>query len=182
MIVEGESEIETQKLHKTPIGSYIKTIELKDGYMTAKLVAINNPKPLDFEKAKTMAKADLTTLKIKEELKQKAKNELSSLKNAKEIGFINKDDVDKLDMLDKNESTRFLNYLFTSTQKTGYYLFDKKALVYEITDQKLFDEEKFKEKEADIKKSAQMLKKSRIEDELIKTLQKKYKIEKHFKG
>ncbi len=182
IITEGETNINTEKLHKTPIGSFVKTIELEDGYITAKLIAVNNPKPLEYEKAKDLALADLKAIKLKEKLEQKAKEELASLKGAKETGFISKDDTDKLDMLDKNEAMQFLNYLFTATQKKGYYLFDKKALVYEITDQKLFNEAKFKEKEEDIKKSAKALKENHIQQELIKTLQKKYKIEKHFKG
>jgi len=182
VITEGQNGINTQKLHKTPVGSFVKTIELEDGYMTAKLIAINNPQPLEFEKAKESAKTDLLALKLKESLEKKAKEELKSLKDAKVTEFIGKDDADKLDMLDKNEAIRFLNHLFASAQKNGYYLFDKKALVYEITDQKLFNKAKFKEKKEDIQKSAKALKQNHIQQELIKTLQKKYKIEKHFKG
>jgi peptidyl-prolyl cis-trans isomerase D len=115
-------------------------------------------------------------------LEEKAKAEAASLKDLKEIGFITREDSDKLDFLAKNDAAAFLNYLFTTQDKKGYYLLKNSAVIYEIKDQKLYNAEQFTKKEEEIRKSADVLKENTVRQSLIKRLEKKYKIEKHFKG
>ncbi len=181
-IADGNSEIPTQKIATASEGDFIKSIELKDGYITAKLISVNKPAPLEFKEAEKLAKADLTIQKRYQALEQKAKQSLKDLKDAKDIGFVSRDDTKKLDFLDEAQAAQFLNNLFSQQQKSGYFIFEKKAVVYKITDQKLFDAKKYAEKKVDIQKSTQSLKQNSAESNLIKKLQKKYKIEKYVKG
>ncbi len=150
--------------------------------MTAKLVSINLPEALPFEKATTFAKNDLLKEKTYETIETLAKKEIEDLKDTKDLGYIGRDDIEKIDMLEQNEAIQFLNHLFTQTDKKGYYIFKDKAVVYEISDQKLFDEEKFAKKKDDIEQNAKNLKDNSIQKALIEKLEKTYTIEKYFKG
>ena len=181
-VAEGNNEIPTQKIATASEGDYIKSIELDDGYLTAKLVSVNKPSPLKYEEAKKLAKADLTIQKRYKALEEKAKKSMKDFKGAKDIGFVSRDDTKKLDFLDEAQAAQFLNNLFSQQKKSGYFIFEDKAIVYKITDQKLFDAKKYAEKKVDITKSTQALKGNSAEKNLIKKLQNKYKIEKYVKG
>jgi peptidyl-prolyl cis-trans isomerase D len=181
-LIEGESDIPLDKIRKSSPGSFIKTIELPNGFMTARLLSIEEPQPLSFEKAKELAKKDLVSQKARKTLEEKAKSEVASLKDLKEIGFVTREDSDKLDFLAKNEAAAFLNHLFTTQEKKGYYLLANSAVIYEIKDQRLYNAEQFEKKKEELQKSADVLKENTVRQSLIKRLEKKYKIEKHFKG
>ena len=181
-VSEGSSDIPLTKIRTAAKGSYIKSIELPDGFMTAQLIAVEEPAPLSFEKAKEMAKKELVAQKAHKLLEAKAKEELASLKDLKEIGFVTREDTDKLDFLAKNEAAAFLNHLFSTAEKKGYYLLQNSAVIYQIKDQKLYDADRFAKKHDKLKQSADALKANSIRESLIKRLQKQYKIEKHIKG
>ena len=181
-VVEGESDIPLTKIKKAKVGSYIKTIELPNGFMTAQLIAIEEPKPLPFEKAKALAKNDLLAEKKQQLLEAKAKAEVKDPKELKEIGFVTREDADKIDFLSKQEAAAFLNHLFSSVEKKGYFMLPDAAVVYKVEEQKLFDPEKYAKKKAELQKSVDALKDNSIQESLIERLQKQYKIEKHFKG
>ena len=181
-VVEGNPDIPTQKIVAKSEGDYIKTIELPKGYITAKLIKVNEPTPLSFEKAKGFAKNNLLKEEQTKALEAKAKTALKNLKDAKNIGFVNRDDTKKLDFLQENEAAQFLNYLFSQHKKDGYFMLSDKAIVYQITDQKLFDATTYAKKKAQIEKSTKGLKANTIEKNLIKKLQTQYTIEKYVKG
>ncbi len=181
-VVEGETDIPLTKIKKAKVGSYIKTIELPNGFMTAQLIAIEEPKPLPFEKAKALAKNDLLAEKKQQLLEAKAKAEVKDPKELKEIGFVTREDADKIDFLSKQEAAAFLNHLFSSVEKKGYFMLPDAAVVYKVEEQKLFDPEKYAKKKAELQKSVDALKDNSIQESLIERLQKQYKIEKHFKG
>jgi peptidyl-prolyl cis-trans isomerase D len=179
---EGKSEIPLDKIRTAKSGSYIKTIPLKNGYMTAKLVRVELPKPLPFEAAKEQALAQLKAKKLQQLLQERAKAALKESKDFKEIGYVSREDASKIDMLKPIEASELLNHIFGSTEKSGYYTFSDKAVVYRIEDQKLFDADKFAKKREELTQSAKGLKKNTMQGSLIEQLQKKYKIEKHIKG
>ncbi len=177
-LTETDSSIPLNKIQNAKVGSYIKAIELKDGYITAKLTSINMPEPLKYENAKASAQNDLIKNRKKELLQAKAIKEATDLKDAKPIGFLSKEDADKVTMLSENEARVFLDKLFVSNQKKGYYIFDDKAIVYEITDQKLVSQEQLDENREDLVKNIESIKNNTIQNMLIQQLESRYKIEK----
>ncbi len=181
-VTEGETDIPLEKIRKSSVGSFIKTIELPEGFMTAQLIAITEPEPLAFEDAKKMVEKDLRREKARKLLEEKAKAAVASGKDLKEIDFVSREDSDKIDFLEKEEAAAFLNHLFSRPDKKGYYLLKNSAVIYEIREQKLYDADQFVQKRDTLKQSAEALKENTVRESLIKRLEKKYKIEKHFKG
>ena len=181
-ISEGNTTVPLEKIRAASPGDFIKTIELKEGFMTARLLRTEAPHPLPYEEAKAFAKADLVAQKRRQMLEAKAKEEARALKDLKEIGYVTREDVDKIDFLSKAEASAFLNHLFSVPNKSGYYLLNDSAVVYKVEDQKLFDTDRYAQKKAELQKSVETLKSNNIQDALIKQLQKRYKIEKQLKG
>ncbi len=170
---EGNSPIPLEKIASAEVGSYIKAIKLDDGYMTAKLTSINEPKPLEFTDAKFMANSDLLNQKKANFIESKAKETLKNLSILEDIGFLTKKDAKKITALNENEAELFLNYIFSKTDKKGYYLFASKAVIYEITDQKIetadtqIDTDEFIQNVKSIKQSL-------IKENLLNRLRTKY--------
>ena len=181
-ITEGNTTVPLEKIRAAKPGDFIKTIELKNGFMTARLLRTEAPHPLSYEEAKAFAKADLIAQKQRQLLEAKAKEEAKALKDLKEIGFVTREDAEKIDFLSKAEASAFLNHLFSVPNRSGYYLLNDSAVIYKVEDQKLFDADRYAQKKAELQKSVETLKSNNIEDALIKKLQKRYKIEKQFKG
>jgi peptidyl-prolyl cis-trans isomerase D len=173
-----DNDISLNKIAASKVGSFIKAIETKDGYMTAKLTAINEPKPLSFEDAKEEAKNALFKSEKQKLLEARAKKESEELKDATALDFLTREDAQKVSMLSENEAREFLNHLFSKSEKSGYYIFSDKAIVYEIVDQKLSYEDQNETKKANLAKNIQSLKDSTTQNKLIKYLETKYKIEK----
>ena len=174
-------EIPMAKIVKAKAGEYIRAIETKDGYVCANLKEIIPPHVLNFEEAKGFAKQDLTSVKKEEALKVLAKNSTKDFSTAKDIDFITRDDVDKLNFLSKPEAVEFLNYLFANPAHTSYYIFSDKVVSYKIVEQKLFDKALFEKNKAKIENGVKNIKQRALQDSLIKKLQNKYKIVKYYK-
>ena len=181
-VSEGNTTIPLEKIRTAAKGSYIKTIALPEGFMTAQLIAVHEPAPLSFEEAAAMARQQLKAQKMQQLLAEKAKAAQKEPKGFKEIGYISRSDLKRIDFLSPAEAKQFLDRLFASKTKEGYQLFRDKAVVYRIEDQKLFDAEKFAARKQELLQSAEGLKQSIMQQSLIQQLQKRYKIEKHIKG
>ncbi len=174
-------EIPMSKIVKAKVGEYIRAIETKDGYVCAKLKNIDSPHVLKFNEAKEFAKQDLTSIKKEEALKELAKNNAKDFAGAKDIDFITRDDVKKLDFLSRPEAVEFLNYLFSNPAHTGYYIFSNKVVSYKVVNQKLFDKALFEKNKKKIANGVKNIKQRALQDTLIKKLKQTYKIEKYYK-
>jgi len=174
------TKIPMQKILKAKVGEYVRAIRTPYGYACAYIKEIIEPKELNFENAKKFAKADLLSQKKEEALKAVAQKELTNLKDAKESNYLTRDSVESLSFLSPSEAVEFLNYLFSSKDKKGFYLFSDKVLVYEIVDQKLFDQNLFNENKEKIVNGVNNLKKRSVQEGLLKRLQKIYTITKYY--
>jgi len=179
-VAQFNSELPMQKVLKAKVGEYIRAIETPYGYACAYLKEIIEPKELTFEEAKKYAKADLLAKKKEQALKVLGEQALKDFKDAKESDYFSREDVQKVTFLAKTEAMEFLNYLFSAKEKKGFYLFSNKVIAYEITDQKLFDENLFKENKEKIVNGVTNLKRRSLENGLIKRLQKRYTIKKYY--
>jgi len=177
-ITAKNSDIPFGKISNAKVGSYIKAIELKDGYITAKLTAINEPKPLEFAQAKDMAYNSLFKSN-KQELLLKSATSATFDENATTLDFLTRDDSEKVTMLSVNEARAFLNHLFSQTEKKGHYIFSDKAIAYEIIDQQLSLNDQNQTQKEELIKNTNMIKNITTQSMLIKQLETRYKIEKY---
>jgi len=157
---------------------FLKPTLTPNGWLIATLFKINKPATLPFEKAQQLAKQDLIKEKTKKTLIQLAKNNLQTFKG-KNIGFVAKDDIIKLKMMSINEAKVFLQAVFTSNTQKGYVLLPnevspKKVILFNITEQKLLDKEKYKKYQQIIENYANKLKQDTLNQNLIKELERLY--------
>ncbi len=177
-----QQRIPVALLEKSAVGSYIKSLPTPEGYMTAKLLKVTKPAPLPFDQARASARKDLMIEKQFKALEEAAKAAQNDLSNAKELTAITQEDVSKIPGLQKSEAVAFLNHLFSQTKERGYYLFKDKAIVYEITGQTLLNRAKLEANRKKLERAAAGIKANETENGLIRRLQKRYKIEKYYKG
>ncbi len=117
-------------------GDTLKPLPALDGYITVKLTDIKESEPLSFENAKERARADLLAQERARMLETRAKEELKSFKG-EAVGFVKRDDVARFPQLEAEEAREFLAQLFQSNEPRGYVLVNGKAILFEITKQKL---------------------------------------------
>ncbi|MDQ1339497.1 MAG: peptidylprolyl isomerase [Campylobacterota bacterium] len=158
-----------------------KPIQTKDGFVVLKVLNRFAPEPLIFTDAKEKAKGDLKNQKMQVLLEESAQKEVKNFEG-KRVGFVTKNDVDMLSQLSAEEASFFLNQLFGSPKKTGYVKLDKKIVLYKILEQKLFVDNKIEENVDFIESNSKQIKKSLIDVEIIKHLQKEYKVQKYYEG
>ncbi|MBP3207802.1 MAG: SurA N-terminal domain-containing protein [Campylobacter sp.] len=180
MIVSDEN-FPVSELENAKIGEFIKPFEYNDGNLIAKITKINEPKVMEFEQAKTMAEDDFIVEKKEELLKQKAEEALKNF-NGKDIGFIARDSANSVSELADFEFAMLLNDVFSNNKKEGYTIFGDKAIAYKITEQKFPDTEQISQYKDALKGEASYMMNSALQNDLLKSLQKRYKIERFYKG
>jgi peptidyl-prolyl cis-trans isomerase D len=182
MVVDASSKsFPFMLLKESKEGSYLKAIPVEDGYLTAKVKSITPPHPLSFEAAKEQVAQKLRKQKAIALLEERAKKESQSITDGEDVGFIGLSDAAKLTQLQPAEASQFLRYVFSKNDKSGYFISGESATLYNIKAQKLFDKEKFDKEKEDISKRVTNIKGNVLEDGLINTLKKKYKIQSFMK-
>jgi len=163
-----------KKLIKT---KFLKPVFTKKGWLIATIIKINQPSVLPYEKAKEFAKADLIKEKTIKALIKIAKEELKTFKG-KNIGFIGRSDAVKLKGMDVNEAITFLTYVFSYQTPKGFVLLPQnnptKAVLFNITEQKLLDTKKYEKYNKLVVSLADKTKSDQLNINLIKQLQKLY--------
>ena len=168
--------ISSDLMQKLITTKFLKPVLTQKGWLIAKLIKVNKPQVLSYEKAKELAKTDLIAQKTKEALIQLAKNKLKNFKG-KDLGFVGREDIQKISTklnLSIDEAGIFTQTLFSSQVPIGYVLLNKKVALFKITAQKLLNEKKYKKYKNNVKISANKLKQNSLEQNLIKKLMKLY--------
>ena len=158
-----------------------KPIETENGYVVVKLLNRYTPKPLSFAVAKPKAKADLMVEKMQVALDQEAAKMLKNF-NGTSLGFITRNDMNKIKSLTTEEASLFLSNLFNSKEKKGYVNLGKKAVLFEIVEQKLLSNTKVAENRDFITSNVKRMKKTLIDSEMIEYLQNTYEVQKYYEG
>jgi peptidyl-prolyl cis-trans isomerase D len=124
------------KFKEGTLGKVIKPMLEGDSYKIVKILQINKPQPLSFIDAKDLALIDYKK-KLKDTLLDKAAKE--SLENfiGKDIGYVNRESINKILDLSNEESMEFLNKLFLSDSRKDIIKLSNKAIVYEVISSKL---------------------------------------------
>jgi peptidyl-prolyl cis-trans isomerase D len=159
---------------------FLKPVLTKKGWIIAKLIKVNKPETLSYEKAKDFAKNDLIIQKRRKALIELSQNELKKFKGTN-LGFIGKEDIQKVTKklnISIDEAGIFEQNLFNSKKPIGYTLLTvnnpTKAIIYKITEQKLLDNTKYKKYEKNVENSTNQLKQNSLEQNLIQKLMKLY--------
>jgi len=165
------------KIFKSKIGDFIKPIALQDKYMIAQIEEIIEPKVLSYEKVKTQIKSVYEKQLQSTKLNAKKDDLIKNFKG-KDVGYVSKEKTQTLDKLSKEETTQFLNQLFSSQNSIGSVEFDDKIVVFKILDSKLATN---KEDNINITQNIDQILNNVMVTKLIESLEKQYKITKYFK-
>ncbi|NPA55128.1 MAG: hypothetical protein GXO40_02055 [Epsilonproteobacteria bacterium] len=163
-----------QKLIQT---KFLKPTLTPKGWLIAKLIKVNLPTVLPYDKAEALVKAQLLVVKRINALKALAKQNLD-FKDGIELGYVGRDDVNKIKSLSIDEAVAFLQSVFNHQTPKGFVLLPamnpSKAVLYHITEQKLLDKDKFTKHKNIVIKNADTLKGNALNTDLIKALQNLY--------
>lgn len=178
---EDTTPFEIENLSNLKVGNILKPIVYNNGYIISKVSKIQTPQPMDFKSARDQIVDKYMNLKTKELLENKVKSELREFKSENqtqvEITRATDTEIAGLDIL---ETRNFIDQVFGSTNKKGYVVLSQKAIIYEILEQKLLTNKQI-ENIALVSENINSLKNSEIMQDLIKSLQKRYKVEEYIK-
>lgn len=183
--LDGDHGFDSEELRVMQIGEYLKPFEYrvdyKDGYLISKLESKELPKPMAYEDAKELIIDEYIDNKLKESLEAKAKSALEQF-SGNDIGFVARDTRPEIAGLSEIEVAQFVNSIFENSTKDGYIILGNKAVVYKILDQKLADFKELGRYENLIRNSAISIKNEQLIEDLLSSLQHRYKIEQYYKG
>ncbi len=159
----------------------LKPFRYNDGYKVVQLIKTNLPKPKSFKQAKIEVENIYKAKKANEELVKKAKDELHVFK-ANDAKYVSRDIKKPINGLTLQESRLFVNQMFDINKNKNYIVLGNKAVIYEITEQKLLDNKREIEMKKELTKVARELQNNQIMINLLSELRKQYKIEQYYKG
>jgi peptidyl-prolyl cis-trans isomerase D len=180
-ITQASDLYDPEKFAELSIGDVAKPIELEDKFVICKLTSIEQPKPKSFEDARAQISAIVTQAKQDEQLANLAKNRLAMFEG-ETTEFLSRDDVAKVPMLSPEESAEFLNEVFSSNEKSGYKIFNNKAVLYEILEQQLLDTNKLDSYKDLLSENIIKLKDAELNQNLVKVLEGRYEVHRYYKG
>ena len=116
---------------------------------------------------------------MRENLEASAKEALEKKDGLNTQIKLTKDSDEAILDLNNEQSTEFISKVFASSSKDGYVLLEDRAVVYEIVEQSLLNENK--QFASLIASNAAAIKTAQLEQGLIDTVQKRYVIKKYYK-
>ena len=180
LVLNDNDEI-IKNLQNMKIGEFNKPVKYKNGNLITKLTKINEPQIMEFDAAENLVGSDLFKAKKAEDLKKLAENSLGKV-TMKDIGFVSKASENTTNgILSDEEFVKFIALLFTSDKQDGYVLYDNKALIYKITSQTL-DNPMSANYISALESSLSKLINTKLQEDLIFVLQKRYEIQRYYKG
>ena len=183
--LDGDYGFDFEELKNAQVGDYIKPfkyrVDYKDGYLISKLESKELPTPMAYENAKEFIIDDYIDNKLSKNLEAKAKSALNNF-NGTDIGFVARDTRPVIKGLSENEVSEFVNLIFASSAKDGYVILGNKAVVYKILNQKLVTAKELSGYENLLRNSALSIKNEQLIEDLLSSLQHRYKIEQYYKG
>ena len=171
-----------EQLPNAPEGKTFKPVRTAEGYLVAKLLQKELPKPLSFEKAKEMVRKEYEKEKRIELLRLQAQKLAKTFHGTITPGFVSRDDINKIEGLQPAEAAKFLQQLFIQELPEGYIqLSEERVVLYRILDQVLQNKPKVDKNKILITDNGLKLKTNIQDSNLLKKLQSMYEI-KIYKG
>jgi len=172
-----------EEIGKKGVNDILKPRVVGDKYATLKIVEVKEPEAMSFEEARKTVEQKYTNGVVSTQMEQIAKNTLNNIKdnNVTIISdYLMLDSQNELTNLSMEESRQFLNELFKTTDAKGTITVGNKIIVYNIIDQKL--SERDNNETQVILDTMNKMKDSDFQTNLLKELDKKYKIKTFVKG
>ncbi|MDA3047682.1 peptidylprolyl isomerase [Campylobacter sp. JMF_08 NE1] len=179
-IIATPSTFPVGELGEAKVGEILKPFAYNDGNLIVKIASIDEPKPLSFEEAKELAAADYRVVRASEVLNENAQNALKDFKGT-QFGKFTLNSQNTTSLRD-DEFYKFISEMFSKPAKEGVVLFDDKALVYKITEQSLGDDTSINENKSMVAQRIDGMINSNLQGDLLKLLEKRYKLERYYKG
>ncbi|MGG7073450.1 peptidylprolyl isomerase [Campylobacter sp. 9BO] len=178
---EDDAKLPLEEFNNAKSGDVLKPILTHNGYIIAKVKSVNLPKPMEFDAAREQVLKLYMQDKFSALMSEKAKSELAKFdpKNAEKT-TIAKDKESKVGDLDMFEVGNFVSHVFDSANKKGYVVLGEKAVIYEILEQKLLTNSDESHNVLAMQ-NMQAMKNNEMLQDLIKELQKRYKVEEYIK-
>jgi peptidyl-prolyl cis-trans isomerase D len=162
------------KILESKEGDIVKPFIENNKYVIVKLNKKNLSQPLSFEQA-----VSLVTKDYEKNLKDKKLDELanSQLKEFKgtDISGVTRESVNKISGLAQQESSKFLNQLFSSTSKEGIVKLENKVVLFRINNSKFAEYNKTRDD--GVKESLIQLQEEELMTNLIKKLENSFEIQ-----
>ncbi len=153
-----------------------KPMKINGGYVVYKVEKRNPPKQLTLKEAQKEVTYRLKNQEVSRIIAAKANDALKNLKG-QTTDFLGLGDSKGIKNLDEEETSYFIQTLFSKDKKEGVINVGSKAVVYKILEQKLFDEKLDKDDLSIIKSNVERMKSDSILEDLIAELKNRYKIE-----
>ncbi len=181
-VSEDDDSWPISELKGSAVGEVLKPFEYNGGFMIARVKNRVSPEIMSYEQAKGLVEKVVLANKYKEALNAQARAALKDFEGA-DVGFISRAEIPHIDGLSDGESAIFAAELFKRGDKKGFIeLSNQKAVLYKITSQRLFNEDKKAQNSELLAQSVSNLKNDQLIQDLLKSLRQRYKITQYYKG
>jgi len=180
-IFENDPSFPLDKIALAAKDEVLKPFTHNDAHLIVKVKDIKFPEVMSYDMAKEpVLKSFLAELKANA-LDKKAQAKLEAF-NGTDIGFVGRESVKSVVGLDEAKTAEFLSYVFDNANKKGYKVMGDKAILYEVLEQKLLNEDKVKQYVSLLDENIAQVKKTEFNQNLIKKLAQAYTVEQYYKG
>ena len=179
--LEGDISFPLEKIEMAAKDEVVKPFVYNNAYVIVKIKEIKFPEVMSYEMAKELVMGTFLEELKRSALDKKAQERLQAFQGT-DIGFVGRDSVKSIAGLDEAKSAEFLSYVFDNANTKGYKVIGDKAILYEVLEQKLLNEEKIKQYVSLLDENIARAKLTEFNQNLIKKLAQSYKIEQFYKG
>lgn len=182
-IQEDTSGYPTEFLASANPNDTLKPYATQDGWIIVKLVKTILPTTMSYEQAREHVLPIYKNDQARNLLTQKATNMLKDNNYKAQTYNISRDMKTAIVGLSLEQTQQFANNLFNNSNGgNGYVILGDKAVVYNILEQKLLDNNKVSEYNSQLTQMASSLQNNELQANLLAELKKRYKIQIFNKG
>lgn len=181
LISQDDPNFPTEFIIGSKKGDVIKPFLYNDGYLIARVADILNPEPMSYENARAMVLKQYQQNLANQKLEELSKEALESKFAPKFTGYISKETQKPILGLNATEFNDFIDKLFKSKNKKGYFILGDKSIVYNILEQDLLDSSATGRYDELIVQNATAVKNEELQRDLLEILKNKYEY-KQYKG
>ncbi len=151
----------------------LKPIYDNNNYYIVKLLGNVSPEPLEYNDIASIAKNDFINFEKDKILKVKIDNLVKDF-IGKDIGYINRDNLPKIQGFTNDEISKLVEKILSSTSKIDFITLNNKTIVFNITDSKFGNYDK--KGDNDIVSTIGSLKTNLLSSSLLNELKNKYEV------
>ena len=180
-ILDTDAQFPVDKIASLARDEVSKPFTHNDQYLIVKLKNVKFPEVMSYEAAKSRVTEDFQAQLKTTALEAKAAVALSNFKGV-DIGFVGRDSIQSISGLDEAKAAEFLSYVFDNAHTKGYKVIGDKAVLYEVLEQKLLNNDKVKQYVSLLDENIIQVKQTEFNQNLVKKLAQSYKVEQYYKG